>query len=134
MNRRRHIGWTMGILTAGCFFVIWQSELIFALFCSLSFAFFLWLSGGVRRGWRGLACAVGGSLLSMSAFALQLVSYAGFGVFSVVAGTIKERNTVLYAARPRSESGFMSDSQLVKIFRDYFSIADYLPPRNWGDF
>jgi hypothetical protein len=87
-----------GHASEAMFFIIWQSELVFASFCSTAFTFALCLAEGVRKSWKAVVAAAIGSCASVSLFIFQLLSYRGLSVFSEIISTMGERTELSGAA------------------------------------
>ncbi|MGO8866878.1 MAG: hypothetical protein ACLQME_10295 [Alphaproteobacteria bacterium] len=128
------LDWRAYAYTAVSFFLIWQCELVSALFCSLAFAFSLFLAVGIGKSWKAVVAAVCGASASLSLFIFQLVSYRGLSIFRDILSTMGERNTVLYYSRPRFYEGAIPDHVLSEMFRNGNTPARYDVPVGFLDF
>ncbi|MFI5023498.1 MAG: hypothetical protein ACHQRJ_17855 [Alphaproteobacteria bacterium] len=128
------LDWKAYAYTAVSFFIIWQCELVTALFCSLAFAFSLFLADGIGKSWKAIAAAACGASASLSLFIFQLISYRGLSIFGDILSIIGERNTTLYGFRPRFYDGPMPDHVLSEMFCTQCSPWRYDIPVDFLDF
>lgn len=128
------LDWKTHSYIAASFFIIWQCELVFALFCSLAFTFAVCLAARIRKSWKAVLAAACGTCASVSLFIFQLLSYRGLSVFSDIISTMGERNGVLYGGRPKYFEGVVPSHTLLAVFWEGHTPLQYDIPVDFADF
>ena len=128
------LNWKTHAYIAASFFIIWQCELVFALFCSLAFTFAVCLAARIRKSWKAVLAAACGTCASASLFIFQLLSYRGLSVFSDIISTMGERNGALYEGRPKYFEGVVPSPALLAMFKEGRTPAQYDIPADFSDF
>lgn len=126
---------TKGLLVFVFFFIVWQTELVFAAFISSSFVLFHLFAKWrrVRLFVVSIIPCVGGFLISIGIFCFQLFLFRSFSFISDWIGVTAERNTVLYTWFLQKENPY-SFRDLVAMYGPDSLPLDYRVPQSILEF
>ena len=118
------------------FFLIWQTELIFALFLSMTYAIALLLLStkeDLPESVRRIVPAVVGSGLSLGLFIGQLFAFRGWAFIDDWRDVVKVRNSTLYTWLTPQDAP-LSNLTLLSMFSDIEQAVRYEVPKGIFDF